>query len=57
MEAELICFMFNFIYMLCMYLLPEVTLVDSMGAIPVLILVYLKLGLLRKGSRGFALWC
>lgn len=37
MEAELVCFMFEFIYMkfcLEMYLFPEVTVVDSMAAVP-----------------------
>lgn len=60
MEAELVCFMFEFIYMkLCleMYLFPEVTLVDSVAAVPVLILVCLKPTLAKKGSRGFSLCC
>lgn len=46
-EAGLVFFMFKFICLilkLCleMYLFPEVTLGDSVGAIPVLILVCLK---------------
>lgn len=61
MEAGLFFFMFKFIYVilkLCleMYLFPEVTLVDSMGAIPVLLLVCLKPTLAKKGSLGFSLW-
>lgn len=59
-EAELVYFMFEFIDMkLCleMYLFPEVTLVDSMAAVPVLILVCLKPRQAMKGSRGFSLCC
>lgn len=60
-EAGLFFFMFKFIYVilkLCleMYLFPEVTLVDSMGAVPVLLLVCLKPTLAKKGSLGFSLW-
>lgn len=60
-EAGLFFFMFKFIYVilkLCleMYLFPEVTLVDSMGAVPVLLLVCLKPTLAKTGSLGFSLW-